>query len=579
MLSIIAASTLPTLPQAEGSDFGSSLTEGNGASGGFAALLAQLGKTPTDSLPSEIRNLLASPQSESKPLDFLKASTRFQESATSAEASALTIAEAAEGQARLIQGERPTARDLPESKPSIQNLSATRSLSPEPAPQPGTTPSGKVAQEVISTDPLPTKAPETRPHLVPPETLQAKPLTVSDTASSVEVSHEAPPEQVQETKAMTPLESQSQIMELLLPQAPKLPVQDQKLQVQDQRPGREPKTEERNEKPSISTLHSHPADHRVPNEASPQLARPIAPASTDTKPSAWSVQALPTNENQAKLTGDEKPTDGQDTAVAAPPTLENPYAGLQAAALLQAPPAPRPFTKETASRNTDYPNALPLSSNAQPSGGFNTASERPAIGNDITPPRLELDAPESAIIAATEHKPETSTPTTFATALSNAGQATAQTESSPHQSQIPTHVRDPNWPAALGERVTWLAKQDIQSAEIHLNPPQLGPVHISISLSGDQATASFTVANVEVRQAIESSLPQLRDMLASSGIQLGDANVGAQSQQQAREQASQFSNGQRSRGEDAILRAPGNNEPSATVVPLNRGRGMVDLFA
>lgn len=142
-----------------------------------------------------------------------------------------------------------------------------------------------------------------------------------------------------------------------------------------------------------------------------------------------------------------------------------------------------------------------------------------------------------------------------------------------------TPVGAPSWGKDFGDSVLWMSRNNLQSAQISLNPPHLGPVQITLNVVGDQATAVFASPHAEVRQAISDAMPQLRDMLAGSGINLGQANVGAQLQQQARQDAPQTSGSGRFADDNAILQgtsAVGDaNRPS----PVNRGRGLVDLFA
>lgn len=198
------------------------------------------------------------------------------------------------------------------------------------------------------------------------------------------------------------------------------------------------------------------------------------------------------------------------------------------------------------------------------------------------PGKLEtlLKTTETANIAV-ETGPNTPGNASFASAL-NALTATrtAEENKTSAQAHIPIAVGAPGWGQALGDKVIWAARNDVQTAQISINPPQLGPMQISLSLSGDQATAVFASAHGEVRQAIEAAMPQLREMLSASGITLGDASVGAQlPQQQQRDPQYQFANGNRSTGENAILPADGSHETIVTAAPLQRGRGLVDLFA
>ena len=136
------------------------------------------------------------------------------------------------------------------------------------------------------------------------------------------------------------------------------------------------------------------------------------------------------------------------------------------------------------------------------------------------------------------------------------------------------------WDQALGQKVVWMVAGEQQTASLTLNPPDLGPLQIVLSVNNSQANATFTAAQPEVRQALEAAMPKLRDMLGEAGIQLGQATVnsGSAQQQGAQDQhASQsrrgFSNG--SGSNDHIA------EPARVgrVAPSSSGQGMVDTFA
>jgi flagellar hook-length control protein FliK len=166
----------------------------------------------------------------------------------------------------------------------------------------------------------------------------------------------------------------------------------------------------------------------------------------------------------------------------------------------------------------------------------------------------------------------TSTTPSFVPALNMA--ASAHT-AAPAQATVQTPVGQPQWANDFSQKVTWIATQRSQSAELHLNPAQLGPLEVSLKLNGDQATLQFTSAHAAVRDAIEQSIPRLRDMLADSGISLGNTTV---SDQAPREQ--------QQRGQAGATRGEGNNDNAAeagapqsqTTTRLSRHDGMVDTF-
>ncbi|HYF58834.1 MAG TPA: flagellar hook-length control protein FliK [Burkholderiaceae bacterium] len=88
-------------------------------------------------------------------------------------------------------------------------------------------------------------------------------------------------------------------------------------------------------------------------------------------------------------------------------------------------------------------------------------------------------------------------------------------------------VPDPRFGEALGERVTWLVREGLQSAELTLNPLELGPIRIELRLDGDAATIGFSALQAETRGAIEQALPKLRELLSQQGLQLGGAQIDA----------------------------------------------------
>ena len=87
------------------------------------------------------------------------------------------------------------------------------------------------------------------------------------------------------------------------------------------------------------------------------------------------------------------------------------------------------------------------------------------------------------------------------------------------------HFSHPEWNKEMGEKVIWMHKQEIPSAELRLNPKHLGPVTIKIDVTQDQATVAFTAQHAVVKEAIEASLPKLREMFSAQQLNLVDVNV------------------------------------------------------
>ena len=92
-------------------------------------------------------------------------------------------------------------------------------------------------------------------------------------------------------------------------------------------------------------------------------------------------------------------------------------------------------------------------------------------------------------------------------------------------SVIPVPVDHPQWGQALGERVLWCVNRNSSTAQLSLNPPDLGPLEIRISLDQDRAHVLFVSPHETVREAIGAAVPRLQDMLGEAGIQLLDVGI------------------------------------------------------
>jgi flagellar hook-length control protein FliK len=95
-----------------------------------------------------------------------------------------------------------------------------------------------------------------------------------------------------------------------------------------------------------------------------------------------------------------------------------------------------------------------------------------------------------------------------------------------YSAALPSPVGSAPWGQELGQQMLMAVDGKLQSATLHLNPPQLGPLEVQLQMQGGQVNAQFVSAHQAVRQAVESALPQLHDMFAGAGINLGQASVG-----------------------------------------------------
>lgn len=93
------------------------------------------------------------------------------------------------------------------------------------------------------------------------------------------------------------------------------------------------------------------------------------------------------------------------------------------------------------------------------------------------------------------------------------------------QTSVNIPVLGEGWGEALNERVTWMAGKSIQRAEIRLNPADMGPIRVEVSVDDDVAKIAFSAQNAVTREAIELALPRLREMLSENGIALAGTDI------------------------------------------------------
>ncbi len=265
-----------------------------------------------------------------------------------------------------------------------------------------------------------------------------------------------------------------------------------------------------------------------------------------------------------------------------------------------------PFEQQS-SRNRDTSNIAPLSANHvnQAADAANFTDNGKILPSSTTfvattHPKLNLSinianttaSNTSTIIASSSPKPKFVDPLTISMLPTSTDQWINQSQSVLDNSigtvdtlmnntpTITTEFGQPNWPDEFGQKITWLATQRIQTAELKLHPAHLGPIEISLQLSDDkQLTAQFISHHAIVRETIEANLPKLREIMATNGITLSDASVSADtSQQQAGNGRGDSAHTTRNYYFSSALSSPISMHTS-TLLITGQHSGIIDTFA
>lgn len=113
----------------------------------------------------------------------------------------------------------------------------------------------------------------------------------------------------------------------------------------------------------------------------------------------------------------------------------------------------------------------------------------------------------------------------------------------------PLAMHQSGWSEGIVDRVMYLSSQNLKSAEIKLEPAELGRLDIRVNMAQDQQTqVTFMSAHVGVREALEGQMGKLRESFAQQGLGQVDVSVADQSRQQSQQQQAQeqANNAQRS---------------------------------
>lgn len=164
----------------------------------------------------------------------------------------------------------------------------------------------------------------------------------------------------------------------------------------------------------------------------------------------------------------------------------------------------------------------------------------------------------------------------LAAALAPPGVAAAQPDVLAGGTEVPSMPLSPpvgsaEFAPALALSLSRLAREGIQEARLQVQPPDMGPIDVRISVTGSQARVDFAADVAATRSAIEASLPQLAAGLRESGLTLAGGGVS----QQPQRRHDQPESGAATAGAGH----PRTDEPKPAPIAAVTRRGAVDLYA
>ncbi|WP_208443574.1 flagellar hook-length control protein FliK [Pantoea agglomerans] len=190
---------------------------------------------------------------------------------------------------------------------------------------------------------------------------------------------------------------------------------------------------------------------------------------------------------------------------------------------------------------------------------------------------------QAAIKASASDNAVNATPIATASSLPAPVTASATT-STPSTPMLNSQLGSDEWQQALSQQIVMFSRNGQQNAELRLHPEDLGAIQISLKLDNDQAQINLVSSHSHVRAALEAAIPQLRNALAESGINLGESQVSSDSSAQGQ----QFQQQQEARRDGQHGRFSLTQDSDTDITPIAvpaalqarvSGNSAVDTFA
>lgn len=149
-----------------------------------------------------------------------------------------------------------------------------------------------------------------------------------------------------------------------------------------------------------------------------------------------------------------------------------------------------------------------------------------------------------------------------------------------YTTSIDVPVSHAEWGDKMAGKLTWLTARNMSVAEIHLTPPDMGPMEVKVQVQQEQASITVHSANPVVREQLELHSHRLRDMLGEQGISLEQFDVSDSNRGQAGDGDAEAQAEGGSQSGDGIFADADSDDAGSQVGSLDlRWKGEVDIFA
>lgn len=149
-----------------------------------------------------------------------------------------------------------------------------------------------------------------------------------------------------------------------------------------------------------------------------------------------------------------------------------------------------------------------------------------------------------------------------------------------YTTSIDVPVSHAEWGDKMAGKLTWLTARNMSVAEIHLTPPDMGPMEVRVQVQQDQANISVHSANPVVREQLELHSHRLRDMLNAQGLSLEQFDVSDSGRDQTGNETAEERHGSGGASGPGLTADAELDDANAELQSLDlTWKGEVDIFA
>jgi hypothetical protein len=146
--------------------------------------------------------------------------------------------------------------------------------------------------------------------------------------------------------------------------------------------------------------------------------------------------------------------------------------------------------------------------------------------------------------------------------------------------QLSARQTPAQWGEALGEKVSLLLNQQLNKAEIRIDPPHLGKLDIQIHVKDDVATVVIHTQHAQTRDMIDSASVRLREFLQEAGYSAVNVDVSQRDQSAGQHDlAGQQGSGEQDGSAQAFNQDRDVQDGQSSMVSMQVNDGRIDYFA